>query len=56
MEKRKEWTLFYCTAEIDKALRECDEERAKKRVIIEPGVHLAIDGKYYYNEMRIIAE
>jgi len=30
MARRKEWSLFYCTAEIDKALRECDNARAAK--------------------------
>ena len=29
MTKRKEWTLFYCTAEIDQVLRECDDKRAE---------------------------
>ena len=29
--KRKEWTLFYCTKEIDEALRECDNKRAEAK-------------------------
>ena len=30
MTKRKEWNSFYCTEDIDNALRECDNKRAAK--------------------------
>ena len=30
MAKRKEWTQFFCTEEIDQALRECDEKRSEE--------------------------
>ena len=33
-----------------------NEHRERNKVVIEPGFVRAIDGKTYYNEMRIIAK
>ena len=32
MKERKEHTVFYFNAEVDQALRECDDRRAKERL------------------------